>query len=172
MPDRSLIPMEPLPFTNLGIPIPSILWDTLEHTLQTNMERLAKDIAKCLEQPEQPLLLALKSQKVKPYIVELGEDTRDSDVRCDYVCQRGDSPKFLQACGQAVFWGATHVCRCAQHMYSIPESHPTLPVLKLLTGIEHESPLFVAEDGTIYDNDYIAKGRVTDDKIFLYSLVE
>jgi hypothetical protein len=164
--------MEPLPFTKLGCPVPSILWDSFEQALQVNMERLAKDVAACLEQPEQPLLTALKSQKVKPYIVELTEDTRDSDICCDFICQRGDSPKFLQKCGQAVFWGATRVSRCPQHMYSISETIPKLPVLKQITGINYETPLFVAEDKTIYDIHYTAKGRLTDSKIILYTVLE
>ena len=171
MPGRIILPnMEP--FTHLGCPIPSIIWDTLEHALQVNMERLAKDVAKCLEQPEQPLLAALKATKVKPYIVELTNDRRDSDICCDYICQRGDSPHLLQPCGQPVFWGATHVSRCPQHMYSVPRKLPTLPVLKALSPIEDEPPLYVAEDGTIYNDEYKARGQLTDGKIILYEVAE
>jgi hypothetical protein len=169
MPGRIVVPtMEP--FTKLGCPVPSIIWDTLEHAMQVNMERLAKDVAKCLEQPEQPLLAALKLKKVRPYIVEI-DDARDSDICCDYICQRGDSPHLLQPCGQAVFWGATRASRCPQHMYSIPLKLPALPVLRALTPIEDE-PLYVAEDGTIYNAQYEPRGQLTDGKIVLYEVAE
>ena len=171
-PDRSItLTMEP--FTKLGCPVPSVIWDTLEHALQINMERLAKDVAKCLEQPEQPLLAALKATKVKPYIVELSDEKRDSEICCDYVCQRGDSPHLLQPCGQPVFWGATRASRCPQHMYSVPvKPSAALPVLRALSPIEDESPLYVAEDGTIYDAEYKARGQLTDNKIRLYEVLE
>jgi hypothetical protein len=161
------------PFTGVGAAIPSVLWEALENALQANMLRLAKDVAKTLGQPHAPLVEALQAQKVRPYIFEESEDTREQDMRCGYICQRPDTPLFLSACGQAVLWNATGVCRCPEHLYAEPvkPTGPALPVLKRLDY--EEEPLWVAEDGTCYDAAYEVKGRYTADsgKLVLFELV-
>lgn len=160
------------PFTKLGCAVPSIIWDSFEEALQTNMERLARDVATCLGQPEQPLLKAIKSTKVQPYLIELNDDSRDIDIRCDYICQRGDSMRLLQPCGQAVFWGATKSSRCPQHMYSVVNVPSSLPTLKVLSTIEDVPQMYVGEDDTLYDAEYIARGRIADGKIILFEIAE
>jgi hypothetical protein len=56
-------------------------------------------------------------------------------------------------------------------MYSVPLKIPTLPVLKALSPVEDE-PLYVAEDGTIYNAEYEPRGQLTDGKIILYEVAE
>lgn len=146
------------PFTGVASAIPSLIWESLENALQANMLRLAKDVAKTLGQPHAPLVEALQAQKVRPYIFEESEDTREQDMRCDYICQRPDTPLFLSACCQAVLWNATSVCRCPEHLYAGP-TQPTGSTLPVLKRLEYEEePLWVAEDGTCYDAEYEAKG--------------
>ena len=159
------------PFTGVASPIPSLIWESLENALQANMLRLAKDVAKTLGQPHVPLVEALQAQKVRPYIFEESEDTREQDMRCDYICQRPDTPLFLTACGQAVLWNATGVCRCPEHMYAGAPVRPALPVLRRLEY--EEEPLWVAEDGTCYDAAYEVKGRYAPNsgKLALFELL-
>ena len=145
------------PFTGVAGAIPSILWEALEAALQANMLRLAKDVAKTLGQSHIPLVEAIQAQKVRPFIFEESEDTRENDMRCNFICQRPDAPLFLQPCGQAVLWNATTSHRCPEHLYSATVSQPTLPVLKRLE-YEEES-LYVAEDGTCYDAEYEPRGQ-------------
>ena len=142
----------------LGSAIPSILWDAFEEALQTNMLRLAKDIATTLGKPHHPLIEAIKKQKVRPYLVDSANE--EIDIACDYICQRPDAPAFLQPCAQAVFWGFK---RCPQHMYLEKEVH-RFPVLKRVEI--NDEPLFVAQDGMVYDGEYESKGRIVGKRIF------
>lgn len=153
----------PPPF-QLGVPVPSLLWETFEEALRANIRRLAKDIATTLGTPEAPLLNAIlknPSATVRPYLFE--EDStlsgdKEVDMRCGYMCQRPDAPAFLQPCGQPVIWeGATKHHRCAEHLYSCVA--PTakiegLPHLIPLQTTEGETPLFRSEDGTVYDSHF------------------
>jgi hypothetical protein len=145
------------PFTGVASAIPSILWEALETALQANMLRLAKDVAKTLGQSHIPLVEAIQAQKVRPFIFEESEETRESDMRCEFICQRPDAPLFLQACGQAVLWNATTSHRCPEHLYSPTVTQPALPILKRLEG--DEEALYVAEDGTCYDVEYEPRGQ-------------
>jgi len=146
----------------LGSAIPSILWDAFEEALQTNMLRLAKDIATTLGKPHHPLMEAIKKQKVRPYLVDSAND--EIDIACDYVCQRPDAPAFLQPCAQAILWGYK---RCPQHMYLEKEPLPPFPFLKRVRN--DDETLFAIED-TLYDGENQAKGRITDKKVFLFEV--
>ena len=146
----------------LGSAIPSILWDAFEEALQTNMLRLAKDIATTLGKPHHPLMEAIKKQKVRPYLVDSGND--EIDIACDYICQRPDSPAFLQPCAQAILWGFK---RCPQHIYLEKDTIPQLPIVK---SVEFEEEPLFAEDHVLYDGENQAKGRITDKKVFLFEV--
>jgi hypothetical protein len=143
----------------LGSAIPSILWDAFEEALQTNMLRLAKDIATTLGKPHHPLMEAIKKEKVRPYLVDSSCD--EIDIACDYICQRPDAPALLQPCAQAVLWGFK---RCPQHMYLEKPTQPTMPMVK--RGEINDEPLFAAEDGMVYDGEYESKGRIVGKRIF------
>jgi len=148
----------------LGSAVPSILWEAFEDSLHVNMLRLAKDIAKTIGQPVAPLLEAINSKKIRPYIFEDTTDTREHDMRCDYICCRPDAPLFLQSCGQPIFWGYTAAPRCPEHLYS-GNNNPAspkraLPVLRTLEKPdEMDQTLYSSEDGTLYDADYVAHGH-------------
>lgn len=151
----------------LGAAVPSILWDAFEEALHTNMYRLAKDIATTLGQPTQPLLDAIKENKVRPFLVEMNDD-RDLDLVCDFMCQRPDAPAILQPCGQVVLWGTT-VRRCPQHMYSVPDvSH--LPPSKTIRV--DDQTFYVSDDGTLYDGTYSIRGTMGGTFVKLFELEE
>ena len=166
----------PSPFTGLGSAVPSILWDAFEDALHVNMVRLAKDIAKTIGQPVQPLLDAMTTKKVRPYLFEATDDTREIDARCDYVCCRPDAPLFLQPCGQPVFWGHTKSLRCPEHLYcgDLVSQKRALPVLKRLEESEEiEEALYSSEDGTLYDKDYVARGQYDErtGSVYLFTVM-
>jgi hypothetical protein len=149
----------------LGAAVPSIVWDAFEEALHTNMYRLAKDIAMTLGQPNQPLLDAIKANKVRPFLVEMNED-RDISLVCDYICQRPDAPAILQPCGQVVLWGI-HSRRCPQHMYSVPGvSH--IPSVKAIQVDDQR--FYVSEDGTIYDGSYTIRGTLTGKTVKIFEV--
>lgn len=150
----------------LGCAVPTILWDAFEEALQTNIHRLAKDIANTLGQSHQPLLDAIKAKKVKPYLVEMKE-TGDCDMACEFVCQRPGATGILQPCGQPILWGA-EVKRCPQHLHST-EADANLPTVKVLEGVEGVA-LYTAEDGTVYDGNYELKGRIVGSVLNIFEI--
>jgi len=139
-----------------GTAISQIIWDSLENTLEMNMQRLAKDIAASLGQPVAPLMAAIKELKVKPYIFDEG-DEKEVDMRCKYICQPPSTPLFCQPCGRPVLWSATGAPRCAEHAYSRPVQY-SLPVLEKIEYKDME--IFVGEDDTVYDIDYEVVGHL------------
>lgn len=146
----------------LGSAIPSILWDAFEEALQTNMLRLAKDIATTLGKSHHPLMEAIKKQKVRPYLVDSAND--EIDIACDYICQRPDAPALIQPCRQAILWGFK---RCPQHMYLEKAPLPQLPVGK---RVEIDEETLYLEDDVLYDGEYEAKGRIVSNKLFLFEV--
>ena len=139
--------MEPF---GLGSPIPSLIWEAFQEALQGNMRRLAKDIAKTLLQPDAPLIQAIMTKTIKPYIFEEVE-TGDLDMRCDYLCARGC---LLQKCHEPILWSAG-IARCPEHIY-LP---PVTSSLQIVYPLELEEQLYITEDGTAYDEGFMARGR-------------
>jgi hypothetical protein len=146
----------------LGSAIPSILWDAFEEALQTNMLRLAKDIATTLGKPHHPLMEAIKKQKVRPYLVDSGND--EIDIACDYICERPDAPALIQPCAQAILWGFK---RCPQHIYLEKAALPKLPKAK---RVKIDEETLYHEDHVLYDGEYEAKGRIGNKKVFLFEV--
>lgn len=164
-----------------GVPVPSILWNTLEETLRANMRRLAKDVAKTLGQSDVPLLEALfkgGGATVRPYIFEeaAGGVEKEIDMRCGFLCQRPETPLFLQPCGQPIVWSAApHVCRCTEHLYSkqVPIGYARRLSPIEATALEEEDGLLVmSDDGTVYDVENRVRGKYnfTDKTLLLLEI--
>jgi len=121
-----------------SVPVPQVIWESLELTLSNVMRTLTKDIAKSLGKSHEPLAKAL-SGKIKVHLVE--EDA-DEDTRCDFVCQHAETPAFLSPCGQPILWGST---RCPAHLVS------PVPNLRKMASLKHDGILYgLEEDGTVY----------------------
>ena len=86
------------------LPIPRILWESLEIALTAKVHALAKDIAKTLDVDVKPLMTALTKEKVSAYLVEQADIDADiSELRCP--------------CGAAIAWmTATTKKRCPEHL--------------------------------------------------------
>jgi hypothetical protein len=161
------IPQAPFSF---GAPIPSLLWESVEEAMRANMRILAKDIAATLGQPDAPLLEALRSATVKPYLFEEADQDKELDMRCDFLCQRPDAPAVIQQCRQPVFWNATHCStgthRCTEHLYATPMPRPA-GLMRLrpleMDGIDAEedsdTSLFHTQDGSVLNGAGAARGR-------------
>lgn len=155
----------------LGAPVPSIIWDALTNVLEASTLRLAKDIAQSLGTTHIPLMDAIRAQKIRPYVVELADDPRDIDMRCDYECQRPDAPLYIQKCAQPVFWGGSEGTskRCPQHLYSKPQRLPALHCVE--SARSSEETLYISEDGTLYNAEYQERGRRSSPgKTFLFEV--
>ena len=115
---------------------------------------------------------AIRAKKIRPYVVELADDARDIDMRCDYQCQRADACLYIQTCAQPVFWGGSEATskRCPQHLYSKPQRLP--PLQSLEEARLEEDTLYISEDGTLYDVENKAVGYdcAVKEKTFLFEV--
>jgi hypothetical protein len=135
----------------VGSPVPSILWDAFTDVMEANTLRLAKEIAQSLGVSHLPLVTAIRAKKTQPYVVEFSSDERDIDLRCDHVCQKGHR---IEVCAQPILWIDPTSKRCPEHLYSKPLPPKLLPTLRPTNDPE----LFITEDGTLYDADYVERG--------------
>lgn len=108
------------------LPIPRILWESLETALTAKIHLLAADIAKTLDVSAKPLMDALTKDRVSAYLVDqpdIGADV--SEFRCP--------------CGAPIVWSTvTTKKRCPEHLG--------------IDRIEIHPLHFLEEDGSVVDS--------------------
>ena len=106
------------------LPVPRIYWDTLEASLNTEVKRLAKEIAATLRQPEQPLLKALQGT-VGAYLFEDEADSMIdlSEMRCKAIIRSSENRSVLTECRQPILLGKG--ASCTEHLHVAAEPVPT-----------------------------------------------
>lgn len=150
--------------TQTRVTVRKLFWDALELALETQVHRLAKDIASSLGQSEDPLLKALKSERVSAALLE---DARDEEVedlaelRCEALVPVAAGSPFLTRCCQPVLWTGSplHALnRCLQH--SLQGSGPAPPAIVKRIEREEEPPLYVEPStGYVYSESGTQVGR-------------
>jgi hypothetical protein len=122
----------PHPFE--AIPIPRILWDSVEAILTAQTHKLVKDIAETLDRPAKPLLDAIKKDRATAYLWEdTGQEMMElDDLRCTAVSRHPENAAIIVTCGQPIVWSSlSHDCkRCAEHMH-VKEVNVSSSLLKL-----------------------------------------
>ena len=119
------------------LPIPRIYWDALQASLNTEVRRLAKDIAATLRQPEQPLLKALQGT-VGAYLFEEEAHTMVdlAEMKCKAMVRSTENQSVLIQCGQPILLGKG--ASCPAHLHTTAEPTPTfithLKIIKDYTG--------------------------------------
>lgn len=153
------------------IPVRRLFWDALEVALEAQTHRLAKDIATALGQPEGPLLKALRTQKVKAYLLDTAGDQDIEDIsafRCSHMVQEGT---FLRPCGAPVVWSETDGPResCPHHSL-YPNPRP--PDLASLTPIQTDEARYIVkeETGEVFTEKGDLCGRFSNGKLYLFEI--
>jgi hypothetical protein len=135
------------------LPIPKIYWDTFQTALQSKVKRLAKEVATCLGQSEQPLLKALASQKVDAYLFEEeGSEYIDvKSMRCKHLTPSSENAAVLITCNQPIILGKA---ACIYHE-GVPKQtlfHPEYKVLKEYKVVTYDGETYwVASDNSVRD---------------------
>ena len=144
----------------VGAPVPAILWESLQHSMNISVRRLVKDVAGSLGIQEKSILDELfrsGDSLVRPYLFE-ESGPQELECRCRFPVQRVDS-LLLQPCAQPILWASREEKRCPEHFGKNTPGIPVdLPVLHSLTGLEEDQHLYVGEDDTVYDEQFCAKG--------------
>jgi len=94
------------------LPVPRIYWDILQTSLHAEVKRLARDVAKCLHRPEQPLLKAIQQDTLGAYIFEESnsEFVDIQSMRCSHLVPSLENPSVLCKCNQPILIGAGNAC--------------------------------------------------------------
>jgi hypothetical protein len=132
---------------NKEVPIPAVIFDSLEDAINISIRLLVSDIAKTLGQPKAPLAEAIKRQRMSLYIYEEAADN-PIDRRCRYMVQEGDTPNIIQPCGQPVVWSSKE-SRCAGHMYSPVITYPKCH--RSMKPFDSNDGIFASDDNTLYN---------------------
>ncbi len=135
------------------------------------MRMFAKDIAKTLGKPEGPLLQAIQMDKVRPYLFDESDTSKEIDMRCPVICQKPEAPHFLQPCGHPIAWNSGRH-RCVEHLFSRPSVPVSLPVLRVLEYTKDGDPLYVSEDATVYTAENIPVGQLQEGVLTLFVIDE
>lgn len=94
------------------LPIPRIYWDLLQTSLHAEVKRLAKDVARCLHKPEQPLLKAIQDDTLGAYLFEEA-DAELLDIqtmRCSHLVPSQENLSVLCKCNQPILLGKGTAC--------------------------------------------------------------
>jgi hypothetical protein len=152
----------------ITVPIPKIYWDTFQTALQSKVKRLAKEVATCLGQSEQPLLKALATQKVDAYLFEEeGSEYIDvKSMRCKHLAPSSENAIVLQICNQPIIRGKA---ACIYHEGK-PNQSLFLPEFKT---IRYEGTTYwVAADNSVRDKADPTQciGRYEDGQLTIYKI--
>jgi hypothetical protein len=129
------------------VPIPAVIFDSLEDAINISIRLLVSDIAKTLGQPKAPLTEAIKRQRISFYIYEEAGNN-PIDRRCRYMVQEGDTQNIIQPCGQPVVWSSKD-SRCARHMYSPLITHAKCN--RSMKPFDSNDGIFASDDNTLYN---------------------
>jgi hypothetical protein len=129
------------------IPIPRIYWDALQVSLNAEVKRFAKEIANVLNQPEQPLLNAIKQKTVGVYLFEEAESelVDIQEMRCSFLIHSTENPSVLCRCNQPILLGAGNACPA--HLYKT-SPNPIGKRLRIVKSYSGEN-FWVDEDNCI-----------------------
>ena len=118
------------------LPIQRIYWDTLQTALNAEVKRLAREVARTLHQPEQPLLQAIQQRTTGAYLFEEAESELCDiqRMRCKYIVPSLENPSVLCECRQPILLGAGNACPTHLHKESPNVTLPRLRIIKSSFG--------------------------------------
>lgn len=150
------------------IPIPKIYWDTFQAALQAQVKRLAKDVAKSLRQPEQPLLKAILTEKVDAYLFEEegAEFTDLESMRCKHKVPSEKNGAVLEACRQPVLLGKG---ACCLHL-GVKET--STAGLKVYRTLKIEDTTYWLDGETVLNDELECCGVFKDNKCTLFKTAQ
>ena len=135
------------------IPVRKLFWDSLEFALQSQVRRLAKDIAGSLGVSEIPLLNALK-EETRVYLFDEQADQVDlTEMRCQHLVPLNTTSPYLTPCCAPVLWSSKPGAKrdkCLQHSL-VSYKRPQLPTIKAVPDTKYyvDGEYVYLDDGTL-----------------------
>ena len=140
-------------------PIPKSLWESLEAVLVTKGSQLAKDLAKELNVPAQPLLAELKKRDSNKFVIV--PDIEDTQYQCEGFKEYG---AILMRCRNPVFGALPHFCKEHRH---IQLNVRNLPVVK---RIMLKKEVYFLQDTILLNSEGKRCGLKKGSKVILFSI--
>jgi hypothetical protein len=151
------------------IPVDKTMFETMENILESQVRKLAKDIAKTLHVDEKPLLIALQKEKIKTYFYEEEHELAVYDMKCKAYEKEG---ALYSRCVQPIVFKKEFCVKHLQfHKYNV-DSLRESEELYIVYGADKQEYYFDSKHH-IYDRNLnLLTGKVdTENKtIKVYSL--
>ena len=140
-------------------PIPKSQWESLEAVLFTKGNQLAKDLAKELNVPVQPLLTELRIRNSNKFV--LIPDMEDTQYQCQGFKNHG---AILMRCRNPVFGVLPHFCK--EHQDIQLNVRNLQPVKRIMLGKQ----AFFLQDGFLLNSEGKQCGIKKGCKVILFSV--
>jgi hypothetical protein len=144
------------------VPFNKLIYESFEDALQSNINKLVKDIANTLEVDPKILLIELKKEKILTYLIE--EDYPDiDDMKCKYYDKKAN---IYVPCDEPVIFKKDH---CVGHMnYRISKSQIPKDTLELRVLTLKNIKYYRDSDNRVLDSLFKPIGYFEDDTNILY----
>ena len=154
-----------------SIPVRKLFWEELELALETQTHRLVRDIANVLGQPPDPLLKALRDERVSAYLYDepADQDIDLSEMRCKELTLKANGA-FVATCGHPVVWSSHPGGRRVCFQHSVPCTKPVtagLPHVSVYT-VNTTAYYILVQDGSVFNDAAELVGRYTDSILELF----
>ena len=128
------------------IPIPKNIYETIQDSLQSHIDSLARDICKTLDVNEKILLQELRKEKIGIYLYE---DDSDLDIKCkSYVNTNG---YVYVCCDEPVVYKTS---LCPKHTIN-PVYYEQLENYKCFSNIIiNDKNYYINKENKLYNNEF------------------
>jgi hypothetical protein len=154
-----------------SIPIRKLFWEELELALETQTHRLVREIATVLGQQPDPLLKALRDERVSAYLYDepADQDIDLSEMRCKELTLKANGA-FVATCNHPVVWSSHPGMRRVCFQHSMPFKKPStvgLPHVALYT-VDTTVYYITLADGCVFNDAGEIVGRYNDSVLQLF----
>jgi hypothetical protein len=142
--------------------IPKCLWESLDAVLYSKGVSLAKEVAKELGLPSQPLIAILnKEERAKFTVVQ---DDEANTYQCPFIIQTGST---LMRCRCATLGLVTNLCVTHERQKHVIETPLNLPLVQRIVAPE---ATYMAKDSIVYTLNGTQCGIIKGSRLTLFDI--
>ena len=152
-----------------SIPIDRTIYQTLENIFESQIKKLATDIAKTLHVDVKPLIQAIRKDKITTYLYEEDHDKDIDEMKCSAYVKEG---LIYSKCSNPIIFKESY---CPKHMLEHTDNDKIQgsKELVLIYGPDKKEYYIDSDksDQKIYDKYLnVLNGKVIDNKVYIFSI--
>ena len=150
-----------------SIPIDRTIYQTLENIFESQIKKLATDIAKTLHVDVKPLIQAIRKDKITTYLYEEDHDKDIDEMKCSAYVKEG---LIYSKCSNPIIFKESY---CPKHMLDHTDTIPSSKELILIYGPDKKEYYIDSDKSNqkIYDKYLnVLNGKVIDNKVYIFSI--